>query len=292
VTSPDGPVGPDVGPDGGPQLPPDGDPEAATSAGLPAELLDAAARLCARRPLLLALDFDGVLAPIVQRPMDARPLAGTRRLVEELAATEGVTVALVSGRARADLRTVSGLGDVPGVLLVGSHGAEVDGPPPQLDAAAAERLERVQAALHDVAARYPGAAVETKPSAGVLHTREVARDQADGATQDGLRAVAGIDGVHVVRGKEVVEVAVTEASKGAAVESLRASLGAAGVLYAGDDRTDETVLRSLGPDDVGVKVGPGDTAAPYRVASPAAVRELLRAVRDLLHPGGSAAGAS
>jgi trehalose 6-phosphate phosphatase len=256
--------------------------------------LESALAELARVPtLLVALDFDGVLAPIVQRAPDARPLPGVAPLVEELASTDGVTVALVSGRARADLATVSGLGPDAGVLLVGSHGAELDdtglddtGPGlsrgPELDDAAVERLQRVVSALTEVAERYPGAGVETKPTAGVLHTRQVARDQVSSATEEALRAVGVIDGAHVTHGKEVVEVAVTEASKGVAVQALRKALGAHGVLYVGDDVTDETVLSSLGPGDVGVKVGEGPTAATYRVASPEAVRELLRALRDLL----------
>ena len=260
-----------------------------TSAGLPPELVAAVGDLCARRPLLVALDFDGVLAPIVERREDARLLTGMRRLVEELAAVDDVTVALVSGRARDDLAALSGLGDSPGVLLVGSHGAEMDGAtPPGLDAEALDRLERVVEALRGVADRYEGALVETKPSAGVLHTRQVARERATAATDEALQAVGGIDGVYVTQGKEVVEVAVTEATKGASVQALREALGAAGVLYVGDDVTDETVLESLGPSDVGVKVGEGATAARYRVASPAAVRELLRALNDLLH--GEASG--
>jgi trehalose 6-phosphate phosphatase len=262
------------------------EPAAATSAGLPPELLAAARELCGRRPVLLAFDFDGVLAPIVERPEDARPLTGVRRLVEELAAADGVTVALVSGRARDDLAALSGLGDTAGVLLVGSHGAEMDGAaPPGLDAEARERLDRVVEGLREVASRYEGARVETKPSAGVLHTRSVAREQAGAATDEALAVVGAIGGVHVTRGKEVVEVAVTKATKGAAVQALREALGVTGVLYVGDDVTDETVLSSLDSSDVGVKVGEGQTAARYRVASPAAVRELLRAVRDVVHGG-------
>ena len=253
------------------------------------ELVAAVRELLARRPVLVAFDFDGVLAPIVEHPPDARPLPGVAPLVEELAAADGVTVALVSGRARANLATVSGLGPDAGVLLVGSHGAELDdtGPSmprgPELDDAAVERLGRVVSALREVAARYPGAVVETKPSAGVLHTRQVSREQVAAATQEALQAVGVIEGAHVTRGKEVVEVAVTEATKGAAVQGLRDALSASGVLYVGDDVTDETVLSSLGPGDVGVKVGEGETAATYRVESPEAVRELLRVLRDVAH---------
>jgi trehalose 6-phosphate phosphatase len=47
------------------------------------------------------------------------------------------------------------------------------------------------------------------------------------------------------------------------------------VVFFGDDVTDEDVFSSLGNDDVGVKVGPGDTSAGYRVDSPAQVAEAL-----------------
>jgi len=47
------------------------------------------------------------------------------------------------------------------------------------------------------------------------------------------------------------------------------------VLYAGDDVTDEDAFASLGPGDLGLKSGPGETVAPYRVADPAAVAAAL-----------------
>jgi trehalose 6-phosphate phosphatase len=54
------------------------------------------------------------------------------------------------------------------------------------------------------------------------------------------------------------------------------------VLYAGDDVTDETVFTTLGPADVGIKVGAGATAAAHRIAGPPAVRTLLRALAKLI----------
>ena len=50
------------------------------------------------------------------------------------------------------------------------------------------------------------------------------------------------------------------------------------MIYIGDDTTDETVFDVLGPDDVGVKVGPGPTAAAYRVDDVSGVVEVLRAL--------------
>ncbi|GMA87625.1 trehalose 6-phosphate phosphatase [Angustibacter aerolatus] len=236
--------------------------------------------LARHRPLLVALDFDGVLSPIVDVPEDARPLAGTTQILRDLADRDDVVLALVSGRARASLAAVSGLGEH--ALLVGSHGAEIDGEHPGLDDGERALLQQVVDGLEQVATEHPGARVEHKPSAGVLHTRVVEAGHARAATSEALQAMSGLPGVHVMQGKDVVEVSVTEASKGAAVRTLREAHHAAAVLYAGDDRTDETVFTTLGPDDLGIKVGPGDTAARVRVADPAAVRLLLRTLRDLL----------
>jgi alpha,alpha-trehalose-phosphate synthase [UDP-forming] len=261
-----------------------------------------------RRPALVALDFDGVLAPLVEDPAAARALPGAMAAVHRLAEVPGITVALVSGRDRRDLLALAGLAPDGRVLAIGSHGAEFDpsclddaesdgagpdgagpddaGPDDAaLDDAARFRLDEVCSRLQAVADRHPGTHVEVKPTAAVLHTRRAAREVARAATAAALDAVADVADVQVTRGKEVVEVAVLAASKGAAIRRLRRRIGGeagCAVLYVGDDVTDETALSTLEPGDVGVKVGDGDSAAAYRLADPAAVRELLRALVGLV----------
>ena len=86
---------------------------------------------------------------------------------------------------------------------------------------------------------------------------------------------AQLPGVESTEGKAVLEMAVVQVSKGAAIDTLRGRLGADAVLFVGDDVTDETAFTRLRPGDVGVKVGEGDTAAEYRVGTPEDVTELL-----------------
>ncbi|HEX3005523.1 MAG TPA: trehalose-phosphatase [Angustibacter sp.] len=243
----------------------------------------AAETVAAQRPLLIGLDFDGVLAPIVERPGDARALPGTLDAVRDLAAVPDVTVVLVSGRARDDLLELTSLDPHGDVLVIGSHGAErprwpregdVDDPP-ALDDAARARLSQVQARLEGLAAEHPGAHVEHKPTAAVLHTRRLVSGESETVAAQALALLAQVPGVHVTRGKEVVEAAVVEASKGAALAWLRDQVGARSLIYLGDDVTDETVFRSLRDGDLGIKVGDGDTAAAERLADPEAVRDLL-----------------
>jgi trehalose 6-phosphate phosphatase len=81
--------------------------------------------------------------------------------------------------------------------------------------------------------------------------------------------------LHVLHGKQVVEVGVVRADKGTALVALRDEVGADQVAYFGDDVTDEDAFRALGADDVTVKVGDGETAARFRVEHPEDAAEAL-----------------
>ena len=65
---------------------------------------------------LVALDFDGTLAPISPLPRDARPLGGVGQLLREVRAT-GATLAVVTGRTVASLLRVSGFDAIPGIVI-------------------------------------------------------------------------------------------------------------------------------------------------------------------------------
>src|SRR5699024_4316831 len=87
-------------------------------------MTDAVARVARAARLLVALDFDGVLSPLVTDPMSARATPEAKRAVAALADAPGVTVAFVSGRALGDLRMIAEHDDASRVWLSGSHGAE------------------------------------------------------------------------------------------------------------------------------------------------------------------------
>ena len=80
-------------------------------------------RLARTERLLVALDFDGTLAPLVDRPEDARATDRSRAAIERLAAADDTRVAIVSGRALESLGEVASPPD--GTLLSGSHGVEL-----------------------------------------------------------------------------------------------------------------------------------------------------------------------
>jgi trehalose 6-phosphate phosphatase len=243
-------------------------------------LRDALAELAHVPTLLVALDFDGVLAPIVQDPSASRPLPASAAAVRALAGLPSTTVAMLSGRALADLREVSGFG--PPVRLVGSHGGEFDDGELVLTDAQAAAKDDLVTAVREVADGEPGVRLEAKPAGIVVHVRGADAGVGE-RVLDAVRAgPARLPEVESTEGKAVLEMAVVQVSKGAAIDTLRGRLKADAVLFVGDDVTDETAFVRLGAGDVGIKVGDGDTAAGYRVDTPedvTAVLEQLLAAR-------------
>src|SRR6266496_4401876 len=98
--------------------------ELTASEPLDAELRSAVARVARVPVLLVACDYDGTLAPIVEDPTRAVPLPEAVAAIRSLAALPQTTVAVVSGRALRDLAALSRLPSE--VHLVGSHGSEFD----------------------------------------------------------------------------------------------------------------------------------------------------------------------
>lgn len=252
------------------------------SAGTPA---GAVARLAAVPRLLVALDFDGTLSPLVDEPMTARMLPESRRAVDALVEAPGTVVALVSGRSLHDLRVIAEHGDDSRIYLAGSHGAELwvpgEGPVGVLDDAEHVRLrDELRAHAEQATAGMEGVWIEPKSFGFGVHMR-----MADAATAreagEAVDALIAAEAPHWRRrtGHNIVEYAFRHEGKDSAVADLRGMTDADAALFAGDDVTDEDALRSLGSGDVGVHVGArADTAATVTVPDIPAFADMLSAL--------------
>jgi trehalose-phosphatase len=243
-------------------------------------LLERIAQLARVPQLLVACDYDGTVAPIVDDPMSARPRRETVVAMRALALLPQTHVAVISGRSLRDLAALSRMPEE--IHLVGSHGSEFDigfgrGLPP----AAAERRLEIERLLSEIAADTEGALLEPKPAAVAFHYRQVPeRLVADVVTRI-EQGPSALDGVRTTHGDKVIELLVTDTDKGRALEAIRHQVGAATVLYLGDSITDEDAFATLAGPDVGVKVGDADTTAPYRVADTVEVAKLLARLNEL-----------
>lgn len=242
---------------------------------LPADLTQALTAAARVDRLLITSDFDGTLAPIVNNPADARPLRDAAKALVALSELPGISTALISGRALEVLRDLSGM--PAAVHLVGSHGAEFDsGFTHPIDRAL---LDTIAGELQAIASSRPGVTVELKPASVALHVRNAEPADADSALLQAHAASKAWD-AELTEGKAVLEFAVITTDKGEAIDILRDQHESSVVIYFGDDVTDEKAFRRLRDGDVGVKVGPGETLATYRVDEPEDVGAALKYLLD------------
>jgi trehalose 6-phosphate phosphatase len=243
-------------------------------------LREAKGRIDRAGSLLLFLDFDGTLAPIVQEPMLAMLPAATRQVLDELVAHATITIAIVSGRSLGDVRGRVG---IPDLIYAGNHGMEIEGrglsfEHPQaavLKGAIREITERI--AAH--AASLEGIEIESKGLTSSIHYRRAPR-----SAQIHLEAVLrdivapGDPNIELKEGKMVHEIRPrVDWDKGKAVAWIRKQLGQPEALpiVAGDDTTDEDAFAAF-DDAITICVAPQrPTAAKYQVQSPDGVRDYL-----------------
>ncbi|MEY9886531.1 trehalose-phosphatase [Catenulispora sp. MAP12-49] len=265
---------------------------------LSAPLRQAVAGLARTPRLLVVCDYDGTLAPIVEDPAKAVPRPEAMRALRSLAELPDTSVGLISGRALRDLAALSGLsgasgsngpsgssgssgssrssGASSGVHLVGSHGAEFDaGFADALDDQAQALRRKLEAGLEELVGHAPGVFLETKPASVAVHVRRAEPAVGESVLEAVRSGPARWAGIHVTEGKAVIELAVLETDKGAALDMLRRQADATAALFVGDDVTDEKAFARLAGPDVGVKVGPGRSLAEYSVPDTADVAVML-----------------
>lgn len=242
----------------------------------------------------LFLDFDGTLAELAPRPdavvVPRELIELLRRLHQQL----GGALAVVTGRAEADIEPLLAPLRLPAAF---EHGAvRRPAQEPTVRAPAPDLAAPLAAALA-LAGRHPGLLVEHKQTAMALHFRLAPELEAT-CTAAMAAAIAHSPGLQLLRGKAVVEVKSAHVSKGRAIAAFMDEAPFAGrtPIFAGDDVTDEAgfaVVQALGGQ--GVKVGEGPSCATARVPDPVALRAWLEQAAApgptpaTAQPGGQAA---
>ncbi|MBI4609092.1 MAG: trehalose-phosphatase [Candidatus Rokubacteria bacterium] len=251
-------------------------------------------RLCARLEkelaggagLILILDYDGTLTPIVPSPGAARLAPTVRKTLDGLAKNPRVGLAVLSGRSLRDIKTRVG---VANVVYGGCHGLEIEGAGVRFRhrraAARSPRLSRTARTLARDLRRFPGAFLELKGLAVSVHYRQVAWRRRAELLDLAARVERQTPGVTSLPGKDVFEfLPQVHWGKGKAAVWITRQLGRklggrrAVVLYAGDDATDEPAFTALKGRALTVRVGVGAGLAEYAVESVSAIHALLRRI--------------
>lgn len=188
--------------------------------------------------VLIGLDFDGTLAPIVRQPEAARMRASTATRLRKVC--ELYACAVISGRARFDVS--QRLQDAAVKAVIGNHGLE-----PGASTKRIESLVRTWIAeLTPVVRRFPGLQLEDKRYSIAIHFRGARNKREALAALD--RALDGLGPIRRVGGKQVLNLLPPDAPhKGDALIRLRDRLGSQTAIYVGDDVTDEDVFAMADP---------------------------------------------
>lgn len=254
-----------------------------------------AAILAAPGGAVIALDFDGTLAPIGADPSAARAHPGVAGALRALAPLVRAVV-VVTGRPAELAAEYGGFAGLPGVVVLGHYGAErwedgeVSAPPVHPGVAGARAA--LPGAL--AAAGAPeGTWVEDKGRSLAVHTRRTAApEEALELLRSPVAELAAAHGLVVEPGRLVLELRPPGVDKGAALTGFLRERGAGSVLYAGDDLGDVAAFAAVeklrGEGLAGLLVCSGAMGdAPVReladradlvVAGPAGVVELLGAL--------------
>jgi trehalose 6-phosphate phosphatase len=240
----------------------------------------------------LFLDFDGTLAPVVERPEEAALPGETRDLLLGAARDPRCAIAVVSGRSLRDLIPRVG---IEGIHYAGNHGAEIQGPRLERRDALAEEIRRelesvgtrLASDLRDLA----GVLVEPKGFSTAVHVRRASRADAARARAAVRAAIGDGSGRLAIReGKEVSEILPRGGStKGDAVRAILEAVRPEGgclAIVVGDDETDEDAFAAL-PGSITIRVGlSGASRATYHLGDAAEVTAALRVILDELEGGG------
>jgi trehalose 6-phosphate phosphatase len=223
----------------------------------------------------LFLDFDGTLVDLAPRPEAVVVPSGLVATLDALSQYLGGAVALISGRPIEQIDAFMKPLQLP---VAGVHGTERRRADGDMTLLSTQPLQRVEQAALALVAQHPQLRIERKRGSLAVHYRQAPQLECL-CLRTMEAAVDDSPGLTLLRGKMVVEAKPGGASKGHAIEAFMQEPPFAGrqPVFFGDDFTDEagfaTVQRLQG---MGIKVGEGETVAAQRLASPAALRELLR----------------
>ncbi|XP_057971889.1 probable trehalose-phosphate phosphatase J isoform X2 [Malania oleifera] len=250
------------------------------------------------KKIVMFLDYDGTLSPIVDDPDRAFMSDAMRATVRKLA--RYFPTAIVSGRCRDKVYSFVRLAEL---YYAGSHGMDIKGPSKKgskckksqtiLCQPASEFLpmiDEVYQTLQERTKSTPGAKVENNKFCLSVHYRCVDETKWNSLAQQVKSVLKEYPKLRLTQGRKVLEIRPTiKWDKGKALEFLLESLGFANCndvlpVYIGDDRTDEDAFKILRDRGQGfgilVSKAPKDTSASYSLQEPAEVMDFLQRLVD------------
>jgi trehalose 6-phosphate phosphatase len=245
--------------------------------------------------ILFLSDFDGTLAPIVEKPELAVMSDETRTLLKALTRQHRYTVGIISGRALNDLKSKI---DISGIIYAGNHGFEIEGPGINFVNPLVDEIKPffriLQRILILTLGSIKGIFIEDKGITLSVHYRQVEDVQANDIeylVQKVIDRPLSRGLFNISKGKKVFDVKpAVNWDKGKAIKLIMKRYGKGGrhsgllVIYLGDDRTDEDGFKVVEKYGNGITIFVGEnlsnTSARYLLSSTDEVRCFLIKLLD------------
>jgi len=244
-----------------------------------------------KKRVMLFLDYDGTLTPILETADKALIPKETKKLLYDLSAH--VKLAVISGRALSDLKKMVG---VRGIIYSGNHGLEIEGAKLKfsapLSSAYKNLLSEIKTGLENRLAGFKGVILEDKGFSLSLHYRLVDKDllpRVQTIFHEATISPALKNRIKIRPGKRVWEIRPpVEWDKGKIILWLLAREKFASgdkpllPIYAGDDTTDEDAFRALENRGITIFVGrPKKSSAQYYLNNVGEVTQFLKRILSL-----------
>lgn len=243
--------------------------------------------------LLLLVDYDGTLTPIVEKPELAGLSPEVRTCLQTLAEHPRIALGIISGRTLEDIKEKVGIDNI---IYTGNHGLEIAGPCIDYVNHVARETRPLLHSLHhelgEALANIKGTRIDDKGLTLSLHYRLVDKAQLDGLTKILSSIVRPLDAsgkIKITQGKKVYDIKPpVDWDKGKAIELIAQNIGGEGELltvFLGDDVTDYGGFRAADNNGgISIFVGEETTSpiAQYFLHSPAEVYQFLDMLRETL----------
>ena len=237
----------------------------------------------------LFLDFDGSIVDFAMTPDEIAVGPETILVLGQIFRRFRGALAIVTGRRIADVDDHLAPLKLP---ASGVHGLEFRSKPDELKRApVSEELSEVRRRLAQAVPRTDRIYVEDKRGALVLHFRQHP-DQEARAGRIAEHVADGLDTLHVVKGHAILEIRQRDITKAHAVRRFmrRPPFQGRTPVFVGDDVTDEDGMREAAAEGgFGVKIGPGNTVAAFRLPDTTAVHDWLSRLTGPSLPEGTLA---
>ena len=255
------------------------------------EFWDSLVRPWGFKKIILFLDYDGTLTPIVQNPSQAFLSQENKELIERLVGNSLYQVVIISGRRLRDLKAMVG---IEGPVYVGNHGWEIEGSSMNFKSLvslqASSMMEKVKYELITQLSEIQGAFVEDKGVTLSVHYRMVMPEKEflvkrifEHISQPYRRN----NEIKVMSGRKVFELKPpVEWDKGKAAlwllrkQEVLKGQGNVLAVYIGDVEADQDAFDALENKGITVMVGLPSSRAQYYLEGPGNVTEFLRLITE------------